>query len=119
MASRQDLGGIYASSSLLCLPALFEPYGLAVQEAMAAGVVPIVSSVGELPFIVDYGRAGRIIPPGEPERLADVIVELLSRSATTDCLRRAAVGRAEELSWTVVVARIIETLLAAEGPGEE
>jgi glycosyltransferase involved in cell wall biosynthesis len=45
-----DLPALYADASVFCLPSSFEPWGLVVNEAMAAGLTLILSSdVGALP----------------------------------------------------------------------
>lgn len=65
-----------------------EPFGRVIAEGMAAGIPVVASDEGAAPEIV--GRTeGRVIPAGDPKRLADALIELL-----TDDVARARLGRA-------------------------
>jgi len=72
-----DMPAVLSSFSLFVSAARSEPFGLAIVEAMAAGL-PIVatSSEGALEIIED-GYTGKLIPAGDPEALAQVINKLL------------------------------------------
>jgi glycosyltransferase involved in cell wall biosynthesis len=59
---------------------------LTMIEAMAAALPVVTTPIGTVPEIVQDGQNGRIIPPADPKRLAQVIGELLDDSATRDRL---------------------------------
>jgi glycosyltransferase involved in cell wall biosynthesis len=46
-----------------------EPFGLAVVEARSAGCAIIVANAGGMPEVIEGGRAGIIIPPGDVKGL--------------------------------------------------
>lgn len=71
-----ELGALYGVADAFVLPSSHEPWGLAVNEAMAAGAVPFVSSaVGCGPDLVQ-GGPGRIFPVGDVSALARAISEV-------------------------------------------
>ncbi len=48
--SYEELPALYANASVFCLPSTFEPWGLVVNEAIAAGLTLVLSSdVGAVP----------------------------------------------------------------------
>ncbi|MGI3783363.1 MAG: glycosyltransferase family 4 protein, partial [Janthinobacterium lividum] len=50
-----------------------EPFGLSVAEARAAGCAVVATAVGGVPEVLDHGRAGILVPPGEPDALVDAL----------------------------------------------
>jgi glycosyltransferase involved in cell wall biosynthesis len=61
-----------------------------VLEAMAAGCNVVASRVGGIPEMVDEGRTGRLVPPGDPTTLSKVMLELYRSAEQRDRLGRAA-----------------------------
>jgi glycosyltransferase involved in cell wall biosynthesis len=59
-------------------PSLREGLGLAVLEAMDAGLPVVASRVGGLPEVVEDGRTGLLAAPGDPEDLARALARLLA-----------------------------------------
>ena len=49
----------------------------AVIEAMAAGLPVVTTPVGGIPCLVESGRNGLLVPPRDPQKLADAIGTLL------------------------------------------
>jgi len=45
-------------------------------EAMIGGAVPIVSDSGGSPELIERGKSGFVVPPGEAQPITDRIVEL-------------------------------------------
>ena len=87
-----DLRGLYARSTGLVFPSLFEGFGLPVLEAMATGCPVAASSAGSLPEVV--GDAGRAFCPTDVEAIADAMAWLESLGgAGRD--RVTALGRAQ------------------------
>jgi glycosyltransferase involved in cell wall biosynthesis len=70
-------------------PALMEGFGIAVLEAMAMRKPVVATTTGGLPEIVQGGETGLLVPPGDPDALAKVVLLLLRDSA-----RRLALGEA-------------------------
>ena len=78
LGSQQDIPGLLASADLFFLPTRAEPFGIAIVEAMAAGLPVVVSRVGGIPEIVVSPEIGRM--PDEPTAagFAKEIGEVLS-----------------------------------------
>jgi glycosyltransferase involved in cell wall biosynthesis len=70
------------AADIFLLPSRFEGLSLALLEAMAAGCVPIVSSRGSMPSVVEDGHNGFLIEPGDIVQLVGRLKFLLSEGET-------------------------------------
>jgi glycosyltransferase involved in cell wall biosynthesis len=88
--NQSELPGVYAASDIFVLPSDYEPWGLAVNEAMSAGL-PVVaaSEVGCVADLVLDGVNGRSFAAGDIGALAACLGDLIA-----DPKKRAAMGAA-------------------------
>jgi len=87
-------GPFLATLDLFAVPSRYEPFGLVVIEAMAAGV-PVVASDLEGPReILEQGRLGFLVDSEDPAKLADRLVEALQDRARAVALARRAQAHA-------------------------
>jgi glycosyltransferase involved in cell wall biosynthesis len=80
-------------------------------EAMAAAVPVIASAVSGIPEVLTDGVNARLVEPGRPDLLADVLAELLSDGSQR--ARLAAAGQrfvGEECAWPRAVAPLQQLL---------
>jgi glycosyltransferase involved in cell wall biosynthesis len=70
---------VYAACDVFVIPSEDEPWGLAVNEAMCAGL-PIVASseIGSVPDLVQDGYNGRTFSAGNVDELTDALRQLLT-----------------------------------------
>jgi len=106
---RADVRNVLAGASVVVLPSLSEGVPLALLEAMLAARPIVATAVGEVPTVLDQGRAGVLIPPGDAAALADALRDLLADSRRRQQLSVAAVTRATE---HYTLARMMERYLA-------
>jgi glycosyltransferase involved in cell wall biosynthesis len=74
---RDDVEEIMLLFDIFVLPSLNEGMGRVLVEAMAAGKPVIASNVGGIPDLVKDGYNGLLVPPGDPEVLANNIMRLI------------------------------------------
>jgi glycosyltransferase involved in cell wall biosynthesis len=73
----RELPEVWAAADLFVLPSRHEPWGVVVNEAMAAGLPVVLSDrVGAAPDLLVDGVNGRLVPSGDAVRLADAIGEI-------------------------------------------
>ncbi len=95
LGRREDTTRLLRDADLFVLPSVNEGFGIAIVEAMCAGL-PIVSTTsGGIPEVVDSGRTGVLVPPKNADALADAIAELAN-----DPKRRARLGAAARTEAT-------------------
>jgi teichuronic acid biosynthesis glycosyltransferase TuaC len=87
-------------SAALVMPSVDEAFGMAYVEAMAGGL-PVIGSAGE-PGPHEIGSAGdgiRLVPPGDVERLAREIEELMDRTVLVELGRKARRTVERHFTW--------------------
>jgi glycosyltransferase involved in cell wall biosynthesis len=110
------LEALFARATVFTMPTLWEPFGIALLDAMACGVPCVGTAVEALPEIVEEGRTGLLVPPGDPVALADALVGLLADPARAR--EMGAAGRARVLRqflWSQVGVRLEQVLRSARG----
>ena len=84
-ASVDDMPRWYRVLDLFVAPQRWEGFGVTPLEAMACGVPVIATTVGAFDEMVVEGRTGRLIPPGDVDRMRAAVDAALS---SPDMLRR-------------------------------
>jgi glycosyltransferase involved in cell wall biosynthesis len=95
---RSAMPAFWNSVSVAVVPSLTEAFGLVALEALACGVPVVASAVGGLREIVVDGECGVLVPPGDPVKLAESLVALLTNESLRSRLAEGARRRAEAFS---------------------
>lgn len=78
LGRREDVPELLAACDLFCLPSLYEGSSLAVLEAMAAGIPIVSSAIGGTDELIEDGRSGLLVPPGDAVALAAALRRALA-----------------------------------------
>ncbi len=73
-----DVPAFLSTIDIFALPSVNEGLGVAVLEAMAAGRPVVASRVGGIPELVEDRITGVLVPPEDPQALAEAISQLAS-----------------------------------------
>jgi glycosyltransferase involved in cell wall biosynthesis len=76
--TREEVRGLLAAADALVQASVREVCGIAVLEALAAGVPPVVSDIPAFRMLTDHGRFGRLFPVGDPVGLAHAALVVLA-----------------------------------------
>lgn len=99
----QHMEDLYRGADALVQASVREVCGYAVLESLACGTPPVLSDIPPFRRLTDQGRVGRLFRPGDPDALAQALIELhTSRPSPEDV--RAWFDRA--LSFPVLAATI-------------
>jgi glycosyltransferase involved in cell wall biosynthesis len=97
----------YRRAAVVVVPSVWpEPCPTVAIEAMAWGRPIVASRAGGLTDLVDDGRTGLLVPPGDPGAMARALGELLGDEAGRRHMAAAAAVRARDFSTATVVPRI-------------
>jgi L-malate glycosyltransferase len=77
IGNRNDVPHILNLFDIFVLPSLSEGTSIALLEAMASGIAPVVTNVGGNPSLVDHNINGIVVPPKKVDELAENIQYLL------------------------------------------
>ena len=90
LGHREDIPALLAAADLFVLPSRSEAFPNGAIEAMAAGLPVIAGAVGGLLDLIEHGRTGWLVPPCDPESLADAIASLVDDPSRAHRLGEAA-----------------------------
>lgn len=96
-------------ADLLCAPSLSgESFGMVLTEAFAAGTPVIASAIAGYSDVVEDGVDGVLVPPGDPQRLAEELQRAHHEPERLAAMGRAARKSAERYAWPRVADRVAE-----------
>ncbi|MCK5064060.1 MAG: glycosyltransferase family 4 protein [Candidatus Fermentibacteraceae bacterium] len=116
--SQDDLHRMYNQCHILANLSQWEGYGIAVAEAMWAGLPVVAADAGAVPELITHGVNGFLIPPGNEEECEKYLRELIVNIILREKMSASAHMRAEELFTWVDTGRMFVNL-AEETAGRE
>jgi phosphatidylinositol alpha-mannosyltransferase len=107
-------------ADVLCAPSLSgESFGMVLTEAFAAGTPVIASNIAGYSDVVSDGVDGLLVPPGDPQRLAEELQRAHHEPDRLAAMGEAARRSAQRYAWTNVadqVTAVYERAIAAPQP---
>jgi glycosyltransferase involved in cell wall biosynthesis len=114
--NRDVLRYYYAAADVFITTPWYEPFGITPLEAMACGTPVIGANVGGIKFSVEDGKTGFLVPPNDPDALAERIGTLVTDSRLQTYMGMNAVKRVNKyFTWarvSIMVSRLYESVLA-------
>lgn len=96
LGHRDDVPELLAAADAFVFPSLYEGLGGALIEAMALGTPVIASDLPVIREVTDSGHAGLLVPPADPDALAQGVVRVLSDHDARERLSTAGQRRYAE-----------------------
>ncbi len=107
---RDDVPAVTAALDVAVLPSYREAQGLSILEAMALSRPVVASAVGGIPEMIEDGRTGILVPPHDPERLAEALVRVLTNPALARRLGDGGHDLVHERFCVEQMVRAVETI---------
>ncbi len=112
--SDDELWRHLGEADLLCAPSLSgESFGMVLTEAFAAGTPVVASNIAGYSDVVTDGLDGVLVPPADPQRLAEVLRDLWHEPERIASMGRAARKSAERYAWPRIADEVTEVYESA------
>jgi glycosyltransferase involved in cell wall biosynthesis len=114
-----QLAPAYASCDVFCAPSVPASNGdldgmpTVLAEAAASGLPLLGSDLAGLPLMVEPGRSGVLVPPGDVAALTAALTRLLGDADLRGRLGAGALAKARELAWPRIAARFVDVYAQA------
>lgn len=116
---RDEVLSALARAELFALHSEEESQGIALCEAMAAGLPIVATEVGGIPDVIAGTEAGVLVPYGDVDGFAEAIVRWLTDPSAQAKAAAAARLRARAFDWATIVGGVVDRYrLARSGRGD-
>lgn len=103
-----ELSAAYNAADLFVLPSMHEAFGLVLLEAMGSGLPVVATRAGGIPYVVEDGKEGLLVPPANSCELAEAMLRVLADRGLAAVLRSNGIRKAQSWpSWNEVVNRTL------------
>ena len=104
--TQDALREIYDAHGLFLFPSFFEGFGKAFLEAMSRGLCVVASDAGAMHDLIEHGRNGCLVPPGDAEALADAALAIMRDEPRAAAMSAAAIATARAHTWERVAREL-------------
>ncbi len=106
------------SADVYCAPNTGgESFGIVLVEALAAGTAVVASDLDAFRRVLLDGEAGRLVPVGDGDALADALADVLENDTLRQRLATAGAQAVARYDWSVVAGEIMRVYETVAGAG--
>ena len=103
-----DAMSVMKSSSLVVVPSRMESLPTTVKEAFFLNIPVVATNVGGIPELIAHDKTGILVPPDNPDKLADEINNLLfDKIKSEKLIENANIFLKNNMTWDVVLPKFI------------
>jgi len=107
--SDEQKARVFASADVYVAPNTGkESFGIILLEAMASNTPIVASDIVAFRDVLEGGKCGVLVPPGDPSALAQAVIALLLNKPRREELAIAGAKRVKQFDWPVLAGRIVE-----------
>lgn len=105
---REQLRYYYSAANVFVTTPWYEPFGITPVEAMACGTPVVGTAVGGIKTTVVDGETGYLVPPNDPDALAERLAWLYRHPHLAQRLGWAGMRRAyQNFTWSNVATQLV------------
>lgn len=110
---REAMAALYQRSDLSLNPSLADNMPNSLLESMASGVPLVSTHVGGVPYMVCDGETGLLVPPGDPQAMADAALRVLCEPGLWSQLAQAGLADVQRYTWPQVSVQLAQVYRSA------
>ena len=103
---RHEIVALLGRGHVFALHSQEESQGIALCEALAAGLPVVATRVGGIPHVVEDGKSGILVPYGDVPGFAEAIIELLSDPTRHARMAGHARASATRFDWDTIAGQM-------------
>jgi len=100
---RRDVLEILSLFDCFVLSSYLEGLCTSIMDAQTAGIPVVATDTGGVPDLVDDGKTGLLVPPRQPDRLAEAITRMLQDDELRTSCVRAAKTKSKSYDYNMMV----------------
>ena len=100
--NREAVAALYQSADIALNPSRVDNMPNSILEALASGVPVVSTQVGGVPYMVDHGRTALLVPPQDPQAMAESIARVLRDRELAHRLASAGLQDVQQFGWPAV-----------------
>ena len=104
----EELPQVYASSDFYIMTSIYEGQPITVFEAMASGLLPIVSNIPSLRYIVEKSKSGLILDFNNIEEAVKKTLHFIKKEDIQEHSRRARLFIENNHSWEKITNKYLQ-----------
>ena len=116
---KDELPKYYAISDVLLLPSLREPWGIVVNEAMASGLIPVISERCGARDLIINNENGFLFDPTQKEELISVMKKVISAGKNINFIKKINKRKIDRINSEYASDKIIELINLIENQREK
>jgi glycosyltransferase involved in cell wall biosynthesis len=113
--SPAEISALFPLHDAFAMPSRFEAFGIALAEALVAGLPCVARRAFAMPEIVEDGVTGTLVRSDDPDELAGAIHRVLSDGEIFDRVAAARVGLLRRHTWANAANSIAASIVAEIG----
>jgi glycogen synthase len=106
--NRERLASLLQGARALAFPSRYEPFGIALLEAMAAGVPAVAAASGGILEFARDGENALVVPPENPDALASALARIDVDLELRQRLSGGGRETARKLTWSRIADRYLD-----------
>lgn len=111
------MAALYRDADIMLNPSTVDNMPNSVLEALASGAVVVSTNVGGVPFLVDHDKTALLVPPRDPQAMADAVLRVTDEPGLAMALRDAGLRYVQQYAWAGVKPRLMAVYRSVLKPG--